>query len=135
VVVINQLTKNSNFQSQNSIVFSVEIIFWVACIFFGFLCLIPTAFLPSVLFVWWDKAQHILAFFCLTILGTLAYQKFKGKVVIGLFFYGGLIEILQLFASWRSGQLTDWVADGIGILTGCTLMHRLIQQRPIALKL
>ena len=135
MAVISQLTKDSNFQFHNAVVFIAKIIFWIACILFGFLCLIPVTYLPSGLFDWWDKAQHVLAFFCLTTLGTFVYQKAVGKVVIGLIVYGGLIELLQLLTGWRSGEFADWVADGIGILTGFILINGFIYKRLIALKL
>jgi VanZ family protein len=106
----------------------------MACIVFGFLYLIPTAYLSSGLFDWWDKAQHVFAFFCLSCLGTLAHQKAVVKVALGLLLYGALIEVLQWLAGWRSGELADWVADGIGILIGCPLISRLIQKRSIFLK-
>ena len=112
----------------------VKIAFWIACIVFGFLCLIPPADLPSGLFDWWDKAQHVFAFFCLSSLGILAYQKAVVKLAIGLLLYGALIEVLQWFTDWRSGELTDWLADGIGILIGYSLINRLIQKRSIVLQ-
>ena len=77
----------------------MKIAFWIACIIFGFLCLIPIAYLPSGLFDWWDKAQHLITFFCLSGLGVLAYQKAVGRVAISLLIYGGWIEILQ----WLTG--------------------------------
>ena len=83
----------------------------------------PTIYLPSELFVWWDKAQHVIAFFFLSILGILAHQKFMDKIVIGLFLYGGLIEILQWVTGWRSGEFIDWLADGMGIMLGGTLAY------------
>ncbi|MBT8587064.1 VanZ family protein [Polynucleobacter paneuropaeus] len=109
----------------------IKIAFWIACIIFGFLCLILTADLSPGLFDWWDKAQHVFAFFCLSSLGILAYQKAVVKVAIGLLLYGALIEILQWITGWRSGELADWVADGIGILIGCPFINRIIQKRLI----
>jgi VanZ family protein len=96
--------------------------------FFGFLCLISPADLPSGLFDWWDKAQHVFAFFCLSSLGILAYQKAVVKLAIGLLLYGALIEVLQWITGWRSGQLADRVADGIGIVIGYSLINKLIQK-------
>jgi len=103
--------------------------FWIACIAFGFLCLIPTTYLPSGLFDWWDKLQHIFAFFCLSILGIMAYSKFIDNIVIGLFLYGGLIEIFQWLTGWRSGDLVDWLADVFGILVGRVFLSKFIQFR------
>ena len=131
--VISQSTKDPNFQLFNCAVLIVKIAFWMACIVFGFLSLIPMAHLPSGLFDWWDKAQHVSAFFFLSCLGLFAYQKAVFKVAIGLLFYGALIEALQWITGWRSGELADWVADGIGILIGCPLINRIIKRKPILL--
>ena len=94
----------------------IRIVFWLSCFVFGFLCVIPTVYLPSGLFDWWDKAQHVLAFFCLSSLGILGYPKSITKVSLGLLMYGGLIENIQSLTVWRSGECADWLADGIGIL-------------------
>lgn len=128
MAVINQFKQDSNFQCLNSVRFIAKIGFWLACIVFGFLCLIPVPYLPSGLFDWWDKAEHVLAFLSLSSLGVLVYQKSISKVLIGLLVYGGLIEILQWFTSWRSGDFADWVANGIGILIGHFLAGKLIQK-------
>ena len=72
--------------------------------------------MPYGLFDWWDKAQHVLAFYCLSGLGILGYPKSVGRLSLGLLMYGGLIEIIQWITGWRSGELADWLADGIGIL-------------------
>jgi len=132
--VISQSTKDLKFQLLNCALLLVKIAFWIACIVFGFLSLIPATFLPSGLFDWWDKAQHLFAFFCLSGLGILAYQKAVVKVAIGLLLYGALIEVLQWLTGWRSGEFADWVADGIGILIGCPLINKLIQKRPMVLR-
>jgi VanZ family protein len=89
----------------------------------------PVSYLPSDLFDWWDKAQHVFAFFCLCILGVFAYQNHIVRVVIGLFFYGGLIEILQWLTGWRSGELWDWLADAFGVFFGWILIRTLIQNK------
>jgi VanZ family protein len=94
----------------------IRIAFLLSCLVFGFLCIIPTVYLPSGLFDWWDKAQHLLAFFCLSGLGILGYPKSITKVSLGLLMYGGLIEIIQSLTRWRSGEWSDWLVDGIGII-------------------
>ena len=104
----------------------IRIAFWFSCFVFGFLCIIPTVYLPSGLFDWWDKAQHVLAFFCLSCLGILGYPNSVGKVSLGLLVYGGLIEIIQWVTRWRSGDWADWFADGIGILLSVVTLKVLI---------
>jgi VanZ family protein len=99
---------------------------------FGFLCVIPTVYLPSGLFDWWDKAQHVLAFFCLSFLGILGYPKSITKISLGLLMYGGLIEIIQSLTGWRFGEWVDWLADGVGILFSVVALKILI---PNGLKL
>ena len=135
MAVISQSTIDFNFQLLNYAVLILKIAFWIACIVFGFLCLIPTSYLLSGLFNWWDKAQHIFAFFYLSGLGILAYQKAVGRVAIGLLIYGALIEVLQWLTGWRSGCLADWLADGVGILIGGALMTRFNPKRSTILKL
>jgi VanZ family protein len=107
----------------------IRIIFWSSCFVFGFLCIIPTVYLPSGLFDWWDKAQHIFAFFYLSGLGILGYSKSVSKVSLGLLMYGGLIEIIQWITGWRSGDWADWLADGIGILLSVIILNIFILNR------
>jgi VanZ family protein len=107
----------------------VKFVFWSSCFVFGFLCIIPTVYLPSGLFDWWDKAQHVLAFFCLSGLGILGYPKSVSKVSLGLLMYGGLIEIIQWITGWRSGDWADWLADGIGIFLGGIALNLFILNR------
>ena len=129
-MAISQPTKDFNYQLLNCAVVFVKIAFWIVCIVFGFLCLIPTAHFPSGLFDWWDKAQHVFAFFCLSGLSIFAYQKAVVKVVIGLLIYGALIGALQRLTGGRSGEFANWVADEFGILIGCPFINRLIQKYP-----
>ena len=86
-------------------------------------------YLPSGLFNWWDKAQHVLAFFCLSGLGILSYPKSITKLSLGLLMYGGLIEIIQWITGWRSGESADWLADGIGILLSVITLKIFIPNR------
>jgi len=94
----------------------IRVVFWLSCLVFACFCIIPAVYLPFGLFDWWDKAQHTLAFFCLSGLGILGYPKAVSKLSLGLLMYGGLIEIIQWITGWRSGEWADWLADGIGIL-------------------
>lgn len=90
-------------------------LFFSALIFFTFLFLVPTLLLPdNSPLNWWDKAQHALVFAVLMFLGGIAYPKKLILVLLTLILYGVMIEVLQGFTSWRSGDLLDWYADAIG---------------------
>lgn len=73
-----------------------------------------------------DKWVHWLAFMVLTLVilwdTKKAGQKLWQMWTLGIVFpvaYGGLIEVLQkLFFYPRTGEWSDWLADGIGVLVG-----------------
>jgi len=70
----------------------------------------------------WDKANHVLAFTVLAVLGCLAYpQRATWVVLAGLFAYGGAIELLQLLTASRTAEWLDLAADGAGLSCGWLL--------------
>jgi VanZ family protein len=82
------------------------------------LLLMPSYAVPKA-FDFYDKAQHGLMFATLTMAGLLAYPKRVKTVVLGLVFYGGLMEVLQsLLTTTRHGDWFDWLADSVGIAMG-----------------
>ena len=65
----------------------------------------------------WDKAEHFLAFYCLTLLAVVAFPT-RPPVWIGLTLsaFGGLIEIVQgLPFVHRDADWRDWIADSVAI--------------------
>lgn len=91
--------------------------FWLACIAVTALSLTPIEHLPPQLFDWWDKAQHSLAFFVLGCLGCGAYQTTSRWLIGGgLLVLGVAIEVAQDWLGWRYGEISDVVADAIGVL-------------------
>ncbi|MEO7939775.1 MAG: VanZ family protein [Burkholderiaceae bacterium] len=66
----------------------------------------------------WDKANHMTAFALLALLGCRAYPAHVPAVLVGLLAYGGLIEILQSFTSYRTGEWADLFADALGLPLG-----------------
>lgn len=93
----------------------LQFAFWGACAVVAVLSLLPTAYLPSVAFDWWDKAQHALAFLLLGSLGLLSYPSFARRVFVGLAFSGVAIELAQEATGWRYGDWQDWGADVFGL--------------------
>lgn len=72
-----------------------------------------------------DKVQHILAFTCLALLGSLAYPRIGGmKLVLGLSALGVLIEMVQLIPRLhRDAQATDWLADTAAAVAVVSVVH------------
>ena len=107
--------------------------FWLGVVVVLALALMrPTHFMPST---GWDKANHALAFAVLTLLGCLSYPGRGIRVLLGLFAYGILIEVLQTLTGYRTGEVLDVVADTAGIALGWQVMAltRRAGRRPVAL--
>ena len=97
------------------------------------LALMPTV--PELPSTGWDKSNHVLAFAVLALLGLRAYPPRVAAVMLGLLAYGGLIEVLQSFTTYRLAEWADLLADAIGILTGSALVQLLefVRRRGTAL--
>jgi len=78
----------------------------------------PGSSLPPAL-LFWDKAQHGLAFALLALLGCLAFPRHLTAVIAGLILHGAAIEVLQsLLQLGRYGDPYDCLADSLGVLIG-----------------
>ena len=90
--------------------------FWAALVFTLVSAFAPAGHTFAVLP--WDKAQHFLAFYVLTVFAAAACPKCS-LIVIGaaLSGLGGLIELVQAlpFVA-RDADVFDWVADTTAIL-------------------
>jgi VanZ family protein len=76
-----------------------------------------------------DKAIHAFIFLSLSIAGYLSYPQHHTSIILGLTFYGALIEALQhLVTMTRHASLLDWFADLFGILL-CFLIIRLLNRQ------
>ncbi|MBF0439249.1 MAG: VanZ family protein [Magnetococcales bacterium] len=96
-----------------------RILFWLSCVGVILAAIMPTEYLAVVLvFNWWDKAQHAVAFAWLGFLGLWAYPGRAFAVLIGLLSYGASIEVIQAATGWRYSELADWLADGVGLVLG-----------------
>ncbi len=101
---------------RNAIQHAMPYIFWLGFFATIFLTLIPSQHIPRS-FIFWDKAQHALAFFLLMLTGSIAYAKKYHWVLIGLVFYGASIEIMQNYCTTsRNGDVNDLAADVLGIM-------------------
>jgi VanZ family protein len=98
--------------------------FWLACVVITILALSPVELVQNI-FNWWDKAQHGLAFFALACMGLFAYPYAHWRMAFGLLAFGITIEILQYLTGWRFAELSDVLADVLGISLALVAMWSL----------
>ena len=106
--------------------------FWMTVAGAGVLAVVPGDALPQSLFGFWDKAQHVLAFSVMAVLGVLAYRGRWVRVAFGLLLYGLLIEFIQSFLPWRSAEVLDFVADSVGLALGEIIGYYVAKLKVIA---
>jgi VanZ family protein len=92
------------------------------------LSLMPPEPLPTT---GWDKANHALAFAVLAMLGCRSYPGRQVSVLLGLLAYGVLIEFLQSLTGYRTAELLDVVADGVGLVIGWPLARFSLRTRRV----
>ncbi|PKL35146.1 MAG: VanZ family protein [Spirochaetae bacterium HGW-Spirochaetae-1] len=91
-----------------------RIIFWLANTGILVAALIPSP-VPGTESIN-DKILHGVAFFVLSLLGSIAYKNSPVSLVLYLAVYGFLIELIQYFLPYRTFALSDLLADIIGII-------------------
>ena len=92
-----------------------KILFFIATLSILTLAIIPNG---GGIDTGWDKANHFIAFFTLSLLLNRASSTLSKRIrnMLSLILFGLLIEVLQYFISYRSASLRDVMADGIGIM-------------------
>lgn len=75
-----------------------------------------------------DKIVHFIFYFIMMLLWCLAQKKTTAikniTILIVVVLYGGLIEILQSFTSFRTADFYDFIANTAGALLGFTICQR-----------
>ncbi len=70
----------------------------------------------------WDKAQHAIAFFVLTVwFSALVSRRRVGWLVLAMLAFGGLIELAQMSVTYRHAELADFIADAVGVIAGAAV--------------
>ena len=90
--------------------------FWVAALVVLYFALAPVPEREPL--TGWDKANHVVAFGGLAVLGLLGWVSRERLVLTGLIGYGVLIEVLQLATVDHHFDLQDLVADAVGLAVG-----------------
>lgn len=89
---------------------------WLAMLAATVLALLPVAYLTSPVFNWWDKAQHTVSFAVLTLWALLVWSTRIRRIMLGMFMYGGALELAQAWTGWRYGEWADLAADALGVV-------------------
>ena len=108
-------------------------------------CLIPIPETPLNDVPMMDKWTHFVMFgvLSLCIISEYVYRHRKPKgwdvALVGMllpFAMGGMIELAQAYCTGgnRSGNIMDWLADGIGVLIGAAIGSLLVYYRARARK-
>jgi VanZ family protein len=95
----------------------IRIGFVIAVIGTFALAVAPESQLHGIDFIPWDKAEHFIAFFTLTVMAATAFPA-TPLLLIGVLLsaFGALIEVVQgLDFVARDRDFWDWVADTIAI--------------------
>ena len=90
--------------------------FWVAALVVLYFALAPVPEREPL--TGWDKANHVVSFGALAVLGLLGWASRARLVLAGLIGYGVLIEMLQLATVDHHFDLHDLVADAVGLAVG-----------------
>jgi len=87
---------------------------------------------PSLAALLWDKAEHFIAYFGLTLLASLAWglRRSLAWVFAGMVALGGSLEIIQSFVG-RDAEWDDFFANDLGALVGLSVavVYLLIPRR------
>ena len=106
------------------------LLFWpaVAVVVWGELTPHP----PGVAALLWDKAEHFIAYFGLSLLASLAWGLRRSLIFVfaAVVALGGALEILQSFVG-RDAEWGDFFANDLGALAGLgtAVVYLLIPRR------
>lgn len=97
------------------------IAFWGALLFAYVEAILPAR--ESMHLTWWDKLDHMTAFFVITFLARAAYPHVPVvRLFVMLAGFGGFIELSQALPFiHRDAEWNDWFADITAIVVGLIL--------------
>lgn len=109
-----------------------QVAFFGALVFTFYSAVVPPA--QAIQLAPWDKAEHFMAFYCLTGLAVAAFPRRRLLVIAVLLSgFGALIEFVQgLSVVHRDRDFWDWVADTIAIASALAPMLLVWWRRLVA---
>ncbi len=110
-----------------------KILFWPLLVFVSAMAWLPVRN-PALTQQHPDKLNHIAAFVVLTVMLYLGYPEIRiAHVVLLMFAYGLLIEVVQYLLAYRHFSTGDILADAVGITLGVAIIaigHWLVRGLP-----
>jgi VanZ family protein len=99
-------------------------VFYAAVVATLFLALGPSSLSPVVIN---DKVEHFVGFLLLMTLGIYAFGTHRMlRLALALAGFGAAIELLQMLPIvGRDGEVLDFVADSLGVLTAMAIVSAL----------
>ncbi len=96
---------------------------WAMVLYITISCLEPPRYVPNLHL--WDKAEHALAFFGMSVwFGGLVRRTRYPVIAVLMLLFGAGIEIAQgAMKLGRDEDVMDWVADAVGIALAVTVLY------------
>ena len=109
----------------------LRVAFYLASALVGVLSLAPSAALPQMSIS--DKAEHVIAYAMLGLLGGVSARRGVLGTILGLASFGLALELLQAFSPGRAPDAIDALADIVGACIGGGAALALRRAMPIAI--
>jgi hypothetical protein len=107
----------------------LRLAFWAAAAFAFAMATLPR---PPIELFSSDKAQHMAAFFVITLLGCVAYRGLSRVwLMLGMIAFGAAIELAQLLPQLhRDAEWSDWLADILAVLLALAVARMFDRRAP-----
>lgn len=100
---------------------------WFSALVVIIVCSIPAPQVFDIRHI--DKLEHAIAFGGICGLFFFAYPNQRFVVYIGSFLLGLAVELLQAVIPWRSAEMLDLAADGVGVLLAIIVIELFLVPR------
>jgi VanZ family protein len=103
----------------NRVLIGVRILAWILAFMIAVLSVVPAWLRPETDVP--HHFEHFAAFFATGIACGLGYGRRPILISAALLLFAAMIEIVQVFVPGRHARLSDFVVDGVAIVTGAIL--------------
>ena len=104
-----------------------KLIFFLSIFIIFYFSVVPASDIPNIALLSFltDKVIHFLIFLYLSLIGLLSRFKFSNiYLLIAIFSFGLLIEIIHFYHPYRYFELADLAANSLGILLASLIFRK-----------